>query len=72
MVASCDYFGKVILWDAKDGLILRRIDAHSDVVQFICFSPDGLLLASCSVDNTVKLWDARDYSLICQMSDHTN
>ena len=38
----------------------RREDqagGHSDYVNSVSFSPDGLTLASGSLDNTVRLWD---------------
>ncbi|THU78235.1 WD40 repeat-like protein, partial [Dendrothele bispora CBS 962.96] len=32
---------------------------HTDVVQCVCFSPDGAQIASGSNDNTVRVWDVR-------------
>ena len=33
--------------------------AHSDIVNHVDFSPDGMFLASTPKDNTIKLWDLR-------------
>lgn len=43
------------LWDVKSGKLYKTFDGHTEIVNSICFSPDGNLLASASFDNTVRI-----------------
>jgi WD40 repeat protein len=45
-VASGDADGSVILWDCRDGLRLRRFEAHRGRVGHLAFTPDGDFLLS--------------------------
>ncbi len=54
--------GAIVLWDAS-GRQLWTVQAHTNRVDGLAFSPDGTTLASCSWDGTVKLWNAADGTL---------
>ncbi len=41
--------------------ILPDLIGHEDVVNGICYSPDGKTIASCSDDKTIKLWNTENY-----------
>jgi len=56
--------------DARDEVVLE-LDGHLDGVRWLCFSPDGLLLASASNDHSVRLWDAKTGRLIHAFMGHT-
>jgi WD40 repeat protein len=44
------------LWDAVQGRQLSLFEGHTEPVESLCFSPDGMLALSCSGDRTVRLW----------------
>jgi WD40 repeat protein len=59
--------------DAGLGLCLRsprRLSGHTDGVNTVAFSPDGLMLASGSEDSTVRLWRMPDGALLRTLTGH--
>ena len=54
--------GKVVLFDARDGLrVGAPIEVAAGVVEIVSFSPDGRLFAVSSSDQTTTLWDSRTH-----------
>jgi len=45
---------------------------HTDWVESVAFSPDGLVLASASQDKTIKLWDAKSGQEVYTLRGHTD
>ncbi|RJE22558.1 wd40 domain protein [Aspergillus sclerotialis] len=55
-------------WNAE----IQTLEGHSDKVNSVVFSPDGMLIASGSVDSTIKLWNSTTGSLQSTLEGHSN
>ncbi len=64
--------GRIVLWDAVSGGIVRNFSGHSRPVNGLAFSPDGSMLASASSDNTVIVWKANDGTPVDTFKQHLN
>ena len=49
---------------------IRRFEGHTDNVNSVAFSPDGLLIASGSYDGTVRFWDVQTGKEIRRFEGH--
>lgn len=61
--ASGDANGSVAIWSLPAGTLLRKFDAHRDLIQSIRFSKDGRELVTVggggeSPDPVIRIWDA--------------
>lgn len=56
LLALADAEGVITLLDVNTGEVVRQIQAHTDTIFALAFSPDGQLLASSSQDCTIRLW----------------
>ena len=50
--------------DAKPKYLWNRVNAHTSIVGFVSFSPDGKRLVTTSQDKTIKVWDARTQRML--------
>lgn len=50
--------GRIRIWNAASGALLRTIDAHADAVLFAGFDETGRRVISIGRDDRVGLWDA--------------
>lgn len=57
-LASCDQSGVIFIWEMPSGKMLRKIEAHKELIQDISFGGDNKTLVSASLDKFVKLWDS--------------
>ncbi|KAK4068839.1 hypothetical protein Purlil1_13701 [Purpureocillium lilacinum] len=58
------------MWDAATGACVQTLKGHSDSVDSVAFSADGLRLASSSSDKTIKVWDARTGACMRTLKSH--
>lgn len=47
------------IWDLSKEMSLGALDNHSDLVQSICWSPDGVLIGTTSKDKRLRVFDVR-------------
>jgi WD40 repeat protein len=64
--------GKVWLWRASDGYLVRQFGGHTDGVLDLAFSPDGQLLASAGDDSRIYLWNVSTGEALQILAQHTS
>ncbi|MCO6455435.1 MAG: WD40 repeat domain-containing protein, partial [Pirellulaceae bacterium] len=65
--------GEVKIWKVADGTLARMLpEPHTDTVNSVAFSPDGLLIASAGADKYVKTFEVATGRLVMQFEGHTN
>jgi eukaryotic-like serine/threonine-protein kinase len=62
--------GELMIWEAKDGALVRTLRGHEGPLTTVAYSPDGRTLATSSWDRTIMLWDARDGTRRSSLSAH--
>ncbi len=60
------------MWDFKNAEHITTLKGHTDDVNFIRFSSNGLILASASTDETVYLWNTKTGKHIVTLFGHTD
>ena len=54
----------ICVWDTKRKEVSLRLEAHTDAIMWVGFSPDDKLIASVSWDKTFRIWSHTDGSLL--------
>ena len=67
---SSRYDNAAEVWDSANGSRLFSLPGHSDQINSIAWSPDGLRLATGSKDRTAKLWDAENGRELLTLNGH--
>ncbi len=60
----------VFLFERASGRLLTRLSGFPNVVESLCFSPDGGLLATGGGDGGLWLWQAKGWSLVGKDKDY--
>ena len=59
------------MWDVYTGQLIHIMQAHTNGLEMVAFSPDGRLLASCACDQQVCVWDVQTGRLLYTLRGHT-
>jgi WD40 repeat protein/tRNA A-37 threonylcarbamoyl transferase component Bud32 len=70
LLASGGADNAILLWDTRDGRLVRRLSGHAGKVTDVAFSADGTRLASASADGTTRIWSAPDGKPLLTLRGH--
>jgi WD40 repeat protein len=59
------------MWDAVNGIMVKRMYPHGSAIRSMAWSPDGTMMATAGSDMTAKLWDAGTGKLLLTLKGHT-
>jgi WD40 repeat protein len=61
---------EIILWDVNTGLVIRKLEGHTDLVGTMAYLPDGKRIVSGSYDKTVRIWDVETGRQLLLLGSH--
>nr|XP_042713766.1 WD repeat and SOCS box-containing protein 1 isoform X2 [Chrysemys picta bellii] len=64
--------GRIKIWDAYTGNMMKVLRGHQNWVYGCAFSPDSSILCSVGASKAVFLWDMDKYSMIRKLEGHLN
>ena len=65
--------GELKIWNVEDGSLVREfVDAHSDTIFGLEFSPDDKMIASCGADRFMKIFDVETGTFVRAFEGHTH
>ena len=70
VVASCSEDKSIKLWNLDDGGLLSTMNAHSDEVNAVAWSPCGQWLASGGNDKMVFIFDTKTFEVKWPLRGH--
>jgi WD40 repeat protein len=61
--------GKIKIWDAQTGVLLREWQGHTETVYYVSYSPNNNYIVSASFDCTLKVWHVKTGELLAVFCD---
>ncbi|KAK3746271.1 hypothetical protein QZH41_016527 [Actinostola sp. cb2023] len=72
LVSGSDDF-TLFLWEPENNSKnVARMTGHQALINQVCYSPDGRLIASASFDKSVKIWNGDNGKFITSLRGHVN
>ncbi|XP_064391619.1 notchless protein homolog 1-like isoform X2 [Halichondria panicea] len=72
MVSGSDDFTLFLWQPGESKKHLARMTGHQQLINEVCFSPNGRLIASASFDKSVKLWDGKTGKFLSSLRGHVS
>jgi len=70
-IVSGSWDNTLKIWDTKSFTCLRTISGHSNCVNSVATTADGLFIISGSYDKTTKVWRANDGECVHTLTHHS-
>jgi len=59
------------IWNCDTGVLIRKLEGHSETVVSACYSPDKKYIVSASSDKTIKIWDSESGAILHTIEGHS-